>query len=136
MTRTGTTTFATDFPAVVSTCCGGDSDTRDIWFRFKATCTNGIPLVADISTCHAATSFDTVLTVFSGTCENLTEVACNDDATAPGCQNELGLNRKSKIIFVPSQGQTYYVRLAGFGGAQGSYQISFSTVCQAGPLPR
>jgi hypothetical protein len=131
-TRTGSTVGMTDLPHLVTTSCGEDNDSHDIWFCFKANCTDGIPIGAIISTCHPGTNFDTVLTVFSGSCDDLTEVACNDDFTDPSCQIR-GLNRKSRVNFSPNQGANYYVRLAGFNGAVGNYEISFQAICISGP---
>ena len=49
----------------------GDSS---IWFTFQG---NGDHL--RVSTCSSSTTIDTVLTLFQGDCEDLTQVAHNDD---------------------------------------------------------
>jgi len=72
-----------------TTCTAGDD-----WTLIPSCCTDPAPDVvysltlgaeADvvISTC-TATGFNTVLAVFSGTCDEFTEVACNDDSSGCG----------------------------------------------------
>ncbi len=131
-TRFGSNLTATDVPSVVVTTCGGADASRDVWYCVHVNCANGIPLLAEVSTCHPGTNFDTVVTVFSGSCDNLTEVACNDDADDPSCVIA-GLNRKSKLLFSPTQGATYLVRVAGYNGATGNFEISFTLGCTVGP---
>jgi hypothetical protein len=103
--------------------CGAGSR-PDMWYSFTASCT--APTV--VSTCTAARTFDTVLQVFSGSCGNLTELACNDDAC--------GLGSEVNVNFVA--GQTYYVRVGGYGTATGVFELDIECgtgtgVIQAGP---
>lgn len=97
-----------------STCFGfGDATVQaDIWYSFTAP-TSGSVLW---STCNEVT-FDSRLAVYQGgaTCPLLDSDlwACNDDGS--GCSNYT-----SKVFFNVAQGQTYLLRLGGFGGDQGS----------------
>src|SRR5213078_967870 len=58
----------------------------------------------------------------SGVCESGPEVAagCNDD----GCANASGLNRASRITPTVSAGQTYFIVVDGYGGAQGTFSLT------------
>jgi len=77
---------------------------------------------ATIQTCGAGTSFDTVLYLRSGSCASGPEVAagCNDDA----CTNATGLNRASRLTPTVTAGQTYYIVVDGYGGAQGTFSLT------------
>src|SRR5437667_66933 len=83
---------------------------------------------ATIQTCGAGTTFDTVLYLRSGACASGSEVAagCNDDA----CANATGLNRASRITPTVTAGQTYFIVVDGYGGAQGTFGM---TVTPPGP---
>ncbi len=100
--NTGATTSAT--PAW--TCATGGND---LWFTFTANCT----APTTFSTCTAARTIDTVMSVYSGTCAGLTLLGCNDDSCALGSQVTASL----------VAGQTYYVRVGGFSNAVGNFQI-------------
>src|SRR5439155_921182 len=77
---------------------------------------------ATIQTCGAGTTFDTVLYMRSGTCASGPEVAagCNDDA----CLNATGLNRASRLTPTVAAGQTYFIVVDGYGGAQGTFSLT------------
>jgi len=77
---------------------------------------------ATIQTCGAGTTFDTVLYLRSGSCASGPEVAagCNDDA----CTNATGLNRASRLTPTVTAGQTYYIVVDGYGGAQGTFSLT------------
>jgi len=60
------------------------------------------------------------LTVYSGACGALTEVACNDDNASVGpCPG----GTTSYISFTPTSGTTYRIRVAGYAGASGTFNI-------------
>lgn len=85
----------------------GTADTIDRWMLYTAQCTG----TATISTCLAATEFDTVLAAWNG-CGG-TQLACNDDSVSAPTECELsGLNRKSEISFAVTAGATYPVRVS------------------------
>src|SRR5438552_3887822 len=77
---------------------------------------------ATIQTCGAGTTFDTVLYLRSGACAGGPEMAagCNDDA----CTNAIGLYRASRLTPTVTAGQTYFIVVDGYGGAQGLYGLT------------
>jgi len=58
----------------------------------------------------------------SGACGSGTEVAsgCNDDA----CPNASGANTASRITPTVTAGQTYFIVVDGYGGAQGTFSLT------------
>src|SRR5205814_8640826 len=84
---------------------------------------------ATIETCGAGTSFDTVLYVRSGLCASVSEVGCNDDA----CANSTGLFRASRLTPTVTAGQTYFIVVDGYGGAQGTFSLTVTP--PADPVP-
>lgn len=106
-----------------SPCAAGDTVAE--WYAFENTCGSENAKIT-ISTCNAATNFDTVLAVFKDSINGCTAVpvACNDDSTLPGCQID-GANRKSSVTFFMSPGAVYFVRVAGYQGATGNFGLSF-----------
>src|SRR5207249_8289958 len=77
---------------------------------------------ATIQTCGAGTNFDTVLYMRSGVCSGGPEVVsgCNDDT----CPNSSGLFRASRIMPTVTAGQTYFIVVDGYGGAQGNFTLT------------
>jgi len=87
-----------------SSCSYGD--TADVWHKFTPSESgNYIISLAD-------SGFDTTLAVFNH-CGG-TELACNDD-TPTSLQSELTIDLMA--------GNTYYIRVAGYDGATGSYKL-------------
>ena len=91
----GSTTSAPAWP-----CAAGGSD---IWYTFTA----AGPQV-DIDT--FGSGYDTALEAFDGTCANLVSIGCNDDSG--GLQSFLSVGTVA--------GQTYYLRVGGFAGQEGT----------------
>jgi hypothetical protein len=106
-TISGATNFATTDG---SASCGASGTTRDVWYAYRAPCT-GI-LTVDSS----GSGYDTVLSAHSG-CPGTTanQINCNDDAF-------FGVNW-SQISFAVNKGSLYYIRVSGFNGAFGNYQL-------------
>src|SRR3989454_11518690 len=77
---------------------------------------------ATVQTCGAGTTFDTVLYMRSGACASGPELAagCNDDA----CTNATGLYRASRLTPTVTAGQTYFIVVDGYGGAQGAFRLT------------
>ncbi|MDX2146026.1 MAG: hypothetical protein SFZ23_00765 [Planctomycetota bacterium] len=115
----GTTTNATsDFGNASS--CAGTNDTIDVWYRLVAPCTG----TATITTCSASTNFDTTLSVFSS-CGGA-EIVCNDDSVCSFNQFH------SRASFPVELGTSYLVRVSGFNGATGNFQLAVElTPCPA-----
>ncbi|MBL9148260.1 MAG: hypothetical protein JNM94_06140 [Phycisphaerae bacterium] len=116
----GETTFTTEgattsAPDLDPSCDKGfgTAFVRDIWFTYTATCTG----TANFSTCGTV-DYDSRLALYSGTCDNLSIVACNDDG--PGCP---GFSSSMDADVV--EGQTYFLRVGGFAAA-GSGTISIN----------
>ncbi|MBL8898557.1 MAG: PKD domain-containing protein, partial [Planctomycetes bacterium] len=81
--------------------CGGATDS-DIWFSY----TSGCNATLEINTCGTTPTWDTKISVHTGQCGALTQIACNDDAGA-GCGASTLLSR---VTGVPvSAGQTIYI---------------------------
>jgi len=82
--------------------------------------------VATIQTCSATqTTFDTVLYVRSATCTSGPDLACNDDTVGCGTTAD-GANPRhgSKLTPTVVAGQTYYLVVDGYNGAQGSFALT------------
>jgi len=113
-TAFNTTEATTDGPA--NGCGSGGQVHNDIWFTFVAP-SNG-QLTA--STCNAA-SYDTTIAVYSGAgCPPAAPLGCSDDAA--GC----GLT--SSVTTAATSGQTYLIRVGGFGASSrgtGTLNVSF-----------
>lgn len=101
--------------------CGAAGDVIDEWYCYTATCSG----TATASTCNPGTDFDTTLAVYSG-CGGA-ELACNDDAVgSPAACSLSGLNRKSIVTWSATSGVTYYVRVSGYNGATGDFDLTLS----------
>ena len=77
----------------------------DIWFSYEAACTG----MLTVSTCNSA-SFDTDLVVYSGTCDDKTQIACNGD-------NSVCSGYTSSLETMVTSGEQYLIRLGGWDGA-------------------
>ena len=94
--------------------CGSSSTSPDVWFTYS---TSGSGSVV-IDTCGS--SFDTVVSVYTGSCDALTQIACNDDNGSAGpCPGGL----TSYVAFTSTGGTTYRIRVAGYASATGSYVV-------------
>ena len=90
----------------------GSSVGKDLWFNYTA----GFTAPHTFRTCSAALTLDTVLEVFSGGCGALTRLGCNDDG--PG-SCALG----SSLTVNLTGGQVYRIRVGGYNGASGSFEV-------------
>ena len=91
---------------------------RDVWFRFTAPATG----LARISTCDP-TGYDTSMALYTGTCDNLTMVACNGDTLdSTGCQENPAELKNFEVI----GGTTYFVRIGGYDAAAGTGTLSLT----------
>jgi len=108
----GNTTNATDDG---DASCGAAGNSPDLWYRYRPTTTGNVVF----TTCDSVGSYDTVLSIFTGTCGALAEVGCNDD-TNGAC----GL--RSTVTVAATAGTTYYVRVGGYNGASGAFRLKAS----------
>lgn len=109
-TVTGSTVFATNDG---SASCGSSNSSPDVWFAYTATHCGP----TTISTVNPGTDYDTVLSVRTA-CGGGggAEVVCNDDLAFP----EL----RSQVTFNAVAGTTYRVRVSGFSGEAGNYEVT------------
>src|SRR5213080_3558321 len=114
----GTFSGATSGASSLSGSCGSSGLSPEQAFQWTPTVSG----TATIQTCGGNTSYDTVLYVRSGACGTGSEIAlgCNDDARA----DATGANRASRITPTVTAGQTYYIFVDGFGGAQGNFTLT------------
>ena len=117
-TLTGSTAFATS--DAVATCGTTLNTAPGVWFTFA-----GDGSLTTLSLC--ASSYDTKIGVFSGSCGSLTCVTGNDDFC--------GL--RSQVTFTAAIGTTYYVLVTGFGSASGNYSLTRTCIfpCTGVPSP-
>lgn len=87
----------------------------DLWFSYRASCSTLIT----VGLCGAATNFDTVLEVLSGSCGNLISQGCNDDACTT-------VRRSSQLSFQSVAGMQYFIRVGGYDGKRGEFEIGLS----------
>ena len=92
------------------TSCASN-DTEDVWHCWAAECSGD----ATFSLCGSG--FDTTLAIFDE-CGGL-ELACNDDSC--GLQSE--------ITIPVTAGTVYYIRVAGYNGAEGAYSLLVTVDC-------
>lgn len=88
---------------------GQSSAANDVWFSFVATSAGDSVKVFPVN------GFDPVIQLFSGTCQSLVSLACSDQLSAAATETMAPGN------LIP--GQTYRVRVYGWAGAQGQFQI-------------
>ncbi|MBL9147138.1 MAG: hypothetical protein JNM94_00445 [Phycisphaerae bacterium] len=118
----GTNEGDTWIQADQSSCANGD--TLDEWYRFSMPCDGELT----ISTCHPSTDFDTTISVFTNCLPSGAEIACNDDFSDPDCALD-GNFRRSRVSLIGSSSDTFYVRVSGFQGATGNFQLIFDVDC-------
>ena len=87
-----------------------------IWFSFVAPASGKVNITTD----DVATNFDSQLTLFSGTCGSLTELACNDD----GGTGNTALIQATCLV----PGATYYVQLDGYAGDIGTFCLKITAL--------
>lgn len=118
----GNTTFATNDGS--ASCDPGGVTSRDIWYQVVLSTALPANQNLVIDTCGSAV--DTVLSVYTGACGSLTEIACNDDCGGSPC----GATSSCVTLSGLSAG-TYVIRVSDKGlGAGGvtSIKASFVTV--------
>ena len=83
---------------------------KDFWLRYTAKCSETVR----VNSCLSSVP-DTVMAIYTGTCDNLTLLRCNDDATAGRCAG----TRKATVTFDALVGVTYFIRVGVKPGEQG-----------------
>lgn len=89
--------------------------TKDVWYKLTPGCTGEVA----IATCRSF--FDTAMAVYTGSCNNLMLVACNDNANDGPCTG----SAQSRVTFnVTVPGTTYFIRVGGANGASGQGNLT------------
>jgi hypothetical protein len=96
--------------------CNASGASGDVWYRWVPACSG----LATLDTCGSA--FDTVLSLHTGACGSLTEVACNDDQAA-----QAACPSQARVSFLRAQvtaGTQYSIRVSGFGPDTGPFALN------------
>ncbi len=101
-------TTSLGIPGAACTFGGPQLFKKDVWLKYTATCTGPINMNL-CSTTGAAT--DTVISVLSGSCGDLTEVACDDDS----CGSASDFH--SAVEFMGLAGTQYFVRVGSWNNS-------------------
>jgi len=113
-TWNGSNTVATLEPNEPALDAAGTGGGASIWFKYNATATGSLTVDT------FGSSFDTVLTAYSGTTlSNLARITFNDDAAN---------TRQSSMYFDVTNGSSYYIRVASWGSTRGSVKLNWSLV--------
>src|SRR5213083_2809278 len=123
----GTFGGATSGTNALAGSCGSSGTAPEQVFQWTPTASG----TATIQSCGAGTTFDTVLYMRSGACASGPEMAagCNDDA----CTNATGMYRASRLTPTVAAGQTYYIVVDGYGGAQGIFSLAVTPPASTTP---
>ncbi|MEO0652261.1 MAG: hypothetical protein AAFZ65_16425 [Planctomycetota bacterium] len=114
----GSNSGATDSP-VGPQCSAFGPIGSDVWYAYTPE-TSGT-VIAGFCAAGAGATFDTAMSAYSGTCDSLVELACNDDSC----------DLLSEISFEANGGETYYIAVGGFGGEQGDFTLSLTQLAPA-----
>ncbi|MBI4469920.1 MAG: hypothetical protein HY650_11435, partial [Acidobacteria bacterium] len=88
--------------------CGQGRDSNSVWFRFTA------PEDGILAIDTANSSYDTVVTVFTGVCGDFMEAACNNNAS--------DLIKTSAVKLAVRSGTTYFIQVSDFDeGPRGGF---------------
>ena len=95
----------------------GNGVTADVWYQY----TPSVDAPLSLTSCGSAGSLtDTVFEVFTGSCGALSLLAANDDGCGiPG-------DYLSTVDWFGQAGVTYSIRVGGWGGASGTYDLALS----------
>ena len=108
-TVNGTTVGAT-VDNVTGGTCGTGITAPGVWYSFTS------PANGDATVSLCGSSYDTKISVFSGSCASLTCVGGNDDFCS----------LQSQLTFSATAGTTYYVLVHGFSSATGAFSLSLT----------
>ncbi|MEW6209515.1 MAG: sialidase family protein [Acidobacteriota bacterium] len=97
---TGLATSSPDDPVL----CAGNQGTHSVWYSF----TSAVDTVYGVDS--FTSDFDTTVSVYTGACGALTQIACDDDS---------GPGSGSLLAFAARAGQTYLIEVAGKGSGGG-----------------
>jgi hypothetical protein len=114
-TMGGTVTGVTSGTATQAGSCGSSAGSPERVYRWVA------PYTGTVRATTCGSSYDTVLYARAGSCDGaeVAGSACNDDSA---CGNG------SDLTFPTVAGETYYLFVDGYGGAQGSFTLNVTPV--------
>ncbi len=93
--------------------CGASTTSPDVWFKYRPATSGSV----DVRTCGS--NFDSVLSVHTACGGAQVANGCNDDsATACGAGS-----LQSRVTVNLTAGITYWIRVAGYQGAVGNYNL-------------
>ncbi|MEO8589264.1 MAG: T9SS type A sorting domain-containing protein [Flavobacteriales bacterium] len=101
-------------------CGSANVSTKGLWYSFT-----GTDEEITLSTCDA-TDYDSKISVFTGTCEELVCAGGNDDAVGCG-------GNSSSVTFLSTNGTAYLVLVHGYDQDQGQFTITMT--CATGCTP-
>lgn len=87
-----------------------------VWYVFEGTGEN-----VKLSTDNFGTDYDTNIQVFDGSCGSLTCVAGDEDGSD---DSDSQSNFTSELTFTSMEGTDYYIYVSGWGGDQGTYEMT------------
>ncbi|MDO7847070.1 T9SS type A sorting domain-containing protein [Hymenobacter sp. M29] len=115
-------TLATASAGVPAPTCASYNNGRDLWFSVVVPASGNVTVRTVVSTTGTDVG-DTGMTMYSGTCSNLTLLGCSDDE---------GGGTKSLLAYTGrTPGEVLYVRVWSFGNARSGY----IAVCATSPPP-
>ena len=110
-------------PISSSPVCGNVPNGNGVWYSFT-----GNDQCVLLSTCDASggatTTFDTQLSVYSGTCGNLSCVAYNDNAN-DGSSETCDTDYPSTLFLFAEAGTNYFVLVHGVNGETGNFILDY-----------
>jgi hypothetical protein len=107
-------------------CADADvnSPTAGLWFSFV-----GTGQEVTVSTCYPGTNIDTYLSVYEGTCGDLTCVAGNDDQSEPFYDDLCPVfTFASTVVMATEEGVEYFVLVSGVLDDVGDFEVGLSCV--------
>jgi len=121
-TDTQATTSATADVSDPTPGCGNGSRSASVWYKYTA------PSTGTLMVDTVGSSYDTILSAWTGSCGALTAVAgaCNDD---------YGGYATSRISFAANSGTTYYFLVTSYDGTGGSLTLNLTLQSTQPSLP-
>ena len=105
-------------PGGACTTPGSSAFQKDVWFKYTPTSSSPV----EFTLCSTAVAaVDTMMSVLSGACGNLTELACDDDFCGVGNFSRVIVNGLQTNVPV-------YIRVGGFDGAIGTMQLTINVL--------
>ncbi|MBV6428267.1 MAG: hypothetical protein KIPDCIKN_02793 [Haliscomenobacter sp.] len=118
-----TTAGATPSSVTRASCFPDEATIRDVWYSFVAQTTDvNVSVTGNTALSPGGTLGSPQLAIYSGACNNLTELECISDA--------FGTNTVQTFASQLQIGATYYIRVAARGGATGTFQLCINSFTQ------